>query len=195
MFIMSVAVGIALTLSYDLLRVFRRVVSHNSILIAMEDVCFWLIWTYVTLECIHVYGDGVLHWYMAVGILFGVVLFHYTISCALLKSVNNILYKVKSSTKKSVRYRQSPVITFLVVAAVIFICVTSIVRATSLHTKSKQLAETEKTMELKVEEAKQEQANLDAQEKYMQTNEYIEDVAKDKLGLVKPDELVIRPAE
>ena len=92
----------------------------------------------------------------------------------------------KSSTKKSVRYRQSPVITFLVVAAVIFICV---------HTKSKQLAETEKTMELKVEEAKQEQANLDAQEKYMQTNEYIEDVAKDKLGLVKPDELVIRPAE
>lgn len=29
----------------------------------------------------------------------------------------------------------------------------------------------------------------------MQTNEYIEDVAKDKLGLVKPDELVIRPAE
>ena len=92
----------------------------------------------------------------------------------------------KSSTKKSVRYRQSPVITFLVVAAVIFICVTSIVRATSLHTKSKQLAETEK---------KQEQANLDAQEKYMQTNEYIEDVAKDKLGLVKPDELVIRPAE
>ena len=53
----------------------------------------------------------------------------------------------KSSTKKSVRYRQSLVITFLVVAAVIFICVTSIVRATSLHTKSKQLAETEKTKE------------------------------------------------
>ena len=108
MFIMSVAVGIALTLSYDLLRVFRRVVSHNSILIAMEDVCFWLIWTYVTLECIHVYGDGVLHWYMAgggffcgvFGILFGVVLFHYTISCTLLKSVNNILYKVKKSAKK-----------------------------------------------------------------------------------------------
>ena len=101
----------------------------------------------------------------------------------------------KSSTRKSVRNRHSPVITFLVIVAVIFVCVTSIVHATSLHTKSKQLAETEKTMELKVEEAKQQQANLDAQEKYMQTNEYIEDVAKDKLGLVHPDELVIRPAE
>ena len=100
MFIMSVAVGIALTLSYDLLRVFRRVVSHNSILIAMEDVCFWLVWTYITLEEIHTYGDGVLHWYMAVGILFGVILFHYTISCVLMKSANYILYKVKKSTKK-----------------------------------------------------------------------------------------------
>ena len=53
MFLMSVAMGIALTLTYDLLRVFRRVVSHNSILIAMEDVCFWLVWTYITLEGIH----------------------------------------------------------------------------------------------------------------------------------------------
>ena len=101
----------------------------------------------------------------------------------------------KSSARKSIRYRQSPVITFLVVIAVVFVCVTSVVHASTLHAKSKQLAETEKTMELKVEEAKQEQANLDAQEKYMQTNEYIEDVAKDKLGLVHPDELVIRPAE
>ena len=100
MFLMSVAMGIALTLSYDLLRVFRRVVSHNSILIAMEDVCFWLVWTYITLDGIHTYGDGVLYWYMAIGILFGVVLFHYTISCALLKTINNILYKIKKSTKK-----------------------------------------------------------------------------------------------
>ena len=100
MFLMSVAMGIALTLSYDLLRVFRRVVSHNSILITMEDVCFWLVWTYITLEGIHTYGDGVLHWYMAVGILFGVILFHYTISCVLMKSANYILYKVKKSTKK-----------------------------------------------------------------------------------------------
>ena len=59
----------------------------------------------------------------------------------------------KSSTKKSVPYRQSPVITFLVVAAVIFICVTSIVRATSLHTMSKPLGAAEIRLELKVEGA------------------------------------------
>lgn len=100
-----------------------------------------------------------------------------------------------SSRKKAVRYRQSSFITMLVVVAVLFICATSVVHAVNLHTKSKLLAETEKTMEYRVEQAKQEQAALDAQEKYMQTNQYIEDVAKDKLGLVHPDELVIRPAD
>lgn len=95
--------------------------------------------------------------------------------------------------KGSVRYRQSRTVTLLIVVAVVFVCVTSIVRAASLHEKSRQLAETEKSMELRVEQAKEEQSALDAQEQYMQTNEYIEDVAKDKLGLVHPDELVIRP--
>ena len=52
----------------------------------------------------------------------------------------------KSRNKGSVRYRQSRTITFLIVLAVVFVCVTSIVRATSLHAKSKQLAETEKSM-------------------------------------------------
>ena len=102
---------------------------------------------------------------------------------------------VKQNERKSVRYRQSGKITFLVFVAVVFICVMSVVHAASLHTKSKELAETEKVMELKVEQAKQEQEDLNAQEQYMQTNQYIEDVAKDKLGLVYPDEIVIRPSE
>ena len=99
MFVMSLAMGIAITLSYDIVRIFRRMFSHKSILIAMEDVCFWLIWTYVTLDLIHNYGDGVLHWYMALGMLLGILIFHYTISCVLMKSTNYMLYRVKKWAK------------------------------------------------------------------------------------------------
>lgn len=99
MLMMSFAMGIAITLSYDIVRIFRRIVSHNSVLIAMEDVCFWLVWTYLVLELIHTYGDGVLHWYMALGLLLGVFVFHYTISCTLIKSTNNILCRVKKWAK------------------------------------------------------------------------------------------------
>lgn len=99
MFLISLAMGIALTLSYDLIRIVRRVISHNSILIAMEDVCFWLVWTYVVLETVHRYGDGVLHWYMVLGIFLGVIGYHSTISCALIKIIDNILYRLKKWAK------------------------------------------------------------------------------------------------
>ena len=46
-----------------------------------------------------------------------------------------------------------------------------------------------------IEEAKMDAENLVNREKYMQTKKYIEDEAKNKLGLVYPDEIVIRPSE
>ena len=99
MFVMSLAIGIAITLSYDILRIFRRAFSHRSIMIAVEDIGFWLIWTYVTLTFIHKYGDGVLHWYMALGMILGILLFHYTISSALIKTTNYMLCHIKKWAK------------------------------------------------------------------------------------------------
>ncbi len=99
MFLLSVGIGIALPLSYDFIRIFRRVVSHNSIFIAMEDVCFWLVCTCAVLEILHTYGEGSLHWYMAFGILLGVAGYHYTIGCILVKGTDYILYHVKKWAK------------------------------------------------------------------------------------------------
>lgn len=100
----------------------------------------------------------------------------------------------KSRRKRSTR-RQSRLATFLIVVAVIFVCVFSVVRVTDLYAKSRELTETEYTLQQKVEEAEQEKERLLAQEQYMKTNQYIEDVAKDKLNLVYPDEIVIKPSE
>lgn len=36
---------------------------------------------------------------------------------------------------------------------------------------------------------------LEAHEEYMKTKKYVEDVARNQLGLVYPDEIVIRPEE
>lgn len=83
----------------------------------------------------------------------------------------------------------------MIVVAVIFVCLFSVVRVTDLYAKSRELTETEYTLQQKVEEAEQEKERLLAQEQYMKTNQYIEDVAKDKLNLVYPDEIVIKPSE
>lgn len=96
--------------------------------------------------------------------------------------------------KKSTR-RQSKFTSFLIVMAVLFVCTISGLRIKELRAQSKELAYAETVLEQKIEAAKQENDVLLAQQQYMQTNKYIEDVAKDKLGLVYPDEIVIKPQE
>lgn len=94
--------------------------------------------------------------------------------------------------RKSTR-KQSPIANLLIVVAVVFVCCVACVRVVNLRAQSRELKETEISLEYKIEQANLEKENLMAQEQYMQTNQYIEDVAKDKLGMVYPDEIVIRP--
>ena len=100
----------------------------------------------------------------------------------------------RARRKKSTR-RQSRFTSFLIVMAVLFVCIFSVVRITELRAQGEELAYAETVLEQKIEAAKQENEVMLAQQQYMQTNKYIEDVAKDKLGLVYPDEIVIKPKQ
>ena len=44
------------------------------------------------------------------------------------------------------------------------------------------------------EEEEQRALDLEEERKYAQTKEYIKEVAKEKLGLVDPDEILLKPA-
>ncbi len=94
-----------------------------------------------------------------------------------------------SKTKR----RQSKLSMFLVFLVMVVVAAASTVRAFSLQETSKDLALTEATLEQQLTEAEQENESLENREKYMQTTKYIEDQAKDKLGLVYPNEIVIKP--
>ncbi len=100
----------------------------------------------------------------------------------------------RSRRRKSTR-KQSPIASLMICVAVVVVCVICVVKVSSLNAKSKELAGTEKILEHEIELAQQEAEVLKAQSDYMKTKRYIEDVAKDKLGLVYEDEIVIRPNE
>jgi cell division protein FtsB len=96
---------------------------------------------------------------------------------------------------KRPRRRQSRIGIFLIVLAMLATVIASGVRVAHLRAKSQRLAVTERQLEDDIDEAKKEAEALEEKEKYMQTKKYIEDEAKDKLGLVYPDEIVIEPRE
>lgn len=100
-----------------------------------------------------------------------------------------------ANQRKEIKYRQSNLVSLLAFVAVLFVCVVCVAHGLKMYNKSRVLGETVVACEKEVEIAKQEQEKLNALEQYMQTNAYIEDVAKAKLGLVYPNEIIIKPAE
>ena len=96
---------------------------------------------------------------------------------------------------KSGSRRKSKRNLLLVLLIVVFVASATGIEIMQLHKKSQTLAVTERQLESQIEEAKLEAENLVNREKYMQTKKYIEDEAKNKLGLVYPDEIVIRPSD
>ena len=99
------------------------------------------------------------------------------------------------SKKRKSKRRQSKFASLMIVATVITVCILVAVLASDLHRKSRDLAQTETMLEQRIEQATATHESLVAQEQYMNTNQYIEDMAKEKLGMVYPDEIVIRPKE
>ncbi|MBR1507608.1 MAG: septum formation initiator family protein [Eubacterium sp.] len=91
--------------------------------------------------------------------------------------------------------RQSKIGLLLIVIAMLVTVIANGIRVANLKAKSERLAVTERQLETEIEDAHKKADDLAEKEKYMQTKKYIEDEAKDKLGLVYPDEIVIEPRE
>ena len=99
------------------------------------------------------------------------------------------------TTYKENSNRQSRKGLLLAFVVVIIIVVATGIKSYSLKHKNKELQITETHLELQLEEANNKADELVEREKYMKTKKYIEDEAKNKLGLVNKDEILIKPKE
>lgn len=62
-----------------------------------------------------------------------------------------------------------------------------------LYAKIDSYKQQEAELETQIEEAKKRAEEIEAYEEYVQTDEYIKDVAEEKLGLVDPEDIVFKP--
>ena len=65
----------------------------------------------------------------------------------------------------------------------------------SLKGKDLEYQIREENLQKQIAEEKQRKAELEERKIYVQTKQYIEEVAKEKLGLVNPDEILLKPIE
>lgn len=69
------------------------------------------------------------------------------------------------------------------------------IRSRSLKEKEATYIMREDTLNKQLEEEKARTEELNEQKVYVKTKQYIEEVAKDKLGLVNPDEILLKENE
>ena len=86
--------GALITIVYDVLRIFRRVLSHNNFWIGAEDFVFWM-WTSLwTFSVLYRENDGNLRLYTMVFMAAGMIVYHGTISEPLVHFAGKLLKKL-----------------------------------------------------------------------------------------------------
>lgn len=72
-FIHAALSGIIVTVVYTCIRIFRRLIRHNLIVIAIEDFLFWLgTAIYLFIQMYHT-SDGSIRWFFVLGVAAGMI--------------------------------------------------------------------------------------------------------------------------
>lgn len=86
--------GALITVVYDLLRIFRRVLSHGNVWIGIEDSIFWIWAAFWIFSVLYRENDGNLRMYTMIAMALGMIVYHKTISEPLVEFAGKILKKL-----------------------------------------------------------------------------------------------------
>lgn len=87
----------------------------------------------------------------------------------------------------------SKVIIYIVTAVVAVCALVLWARTRSLEQKEQQYIEKEQAILAQVAQEEERAKTLEEYRVYVQTKQYVEKMAKEKLGLVNPDEILLKP--
>lgn len=102
---MAMVAGAVLSAIYDILRIFRRIFTHNTVAYSTEDLLYFICMSPVVFVFVLVVNDGIFRFYIVLGILLGIVIHRNTVSRLLVnfwlkKIINNIKIRAGKKAKK-----------------------------------------------------------------------------------------------
>lgn len=91
--------------------------------------------------------------------------------------------------------RQNRLGMFLVLMVVLMLLVVISLKSAELRQKQETYAARERVLQEQIDAEKARTEEIEEYRKYTQTKKYVEEVAKDKLGLVNEGEIIYKPDE
>lgn len=104
----ALLMGVFITFVYDLLRIFRRVVSHNTFWISVEDLLFWGFCAIEVFLLMYHLSNGTLRWFAVLGAVLGMVLYLKTVSGFLVKYVSLLMKGLFKALGRAVGFLCTP---------------------------------------------------------------------------------------
>jgi len=100
-FAIAVMWGMILSIAYDVLRIFRRVVIHRKVgLLAAEDILFWMICGFAMFHVIFMVNDGIIRSFALIAFGLGGAMYQYTVSYYIVKYISKMLIFLKRMSIK-----------------------------------------------------------------------------------------------
>lgn len=90
----SFVMGMILLLVYDLIRIFRRLVSHSTVWVGIEDLLFWIISAVALFAMLYQENSGYIRGFAIGGVIIGMLLYNMLLSKLVIKVSVFILKKV-----------------------------------------------------------------------------------------------------
>ena len=101
--IVSIKTGIKLYFIYDLILIFRVILSHRKWVESLEDVLFWVYASGVLFQLQLEYSKGVVRGFSILGVMSGMVLFQWLIGRTLIRMVRKRIYFLKAQLTKMLK--------------------------------------------------------------------------------------------
>lgn len=93
-FLKAALTGIGLLAAYDIFRIFRRILRHGAIGVAVEDFVYWFCSGFIIFYILLKENNGRIRWFFVAGIVCGMVLYNISISQYVVRFLSFIIKKV-----------------------------------------------------------------------------------------------------
>lgn len=72
--------GVLILILYDLIRIFRRIVPHGGLAVALEDILYWAGTALLVFQLLYRENDGAVRGYALLAVAAGMLFYHQTVS-------------------------------------------------------------------------------------------------------------------
>ncbi|HIS61757.1 MAG TPA: spore cortex biosynthesis protein YabQ [Candidatus Scybalomonas excrementigallinarum] len=103
LFYLSILYGGMILFFYDWFRIVRRLIPHHNIMIAIEDLIFWIITGFSIFALIYQYNNGSIRAYCILGMGMGMIFYGMAVSpffVRLALKIGNFFKKILRKCKK-----------------------------------------------------------------------------------------------